>query len=418
PYLVQDGQEGTVLSISRAVQLDNEQLSIYIETKIQDFFFNSNEMNGGSLLVVDHNGIITHSGSKSFEVGNLYATSDGFDDVYLFQEKSSQGWSLVSVIPKSYYNLEINEWLLRFFILGISSLCVSVLFAWVTWRTVNRPLRSLNKEIMYITKNQLLAQVRFTGVKEFDFLLMRFQDMRARIRDLLSEVRDKEKRKASLEVEKLMHQINPHFMHNTLDTIRWLARMEGHEEIDRLVSMLNKLLYYNIGKGKEATIEDEIGALGHYVSLQQVRYNFQFDVRIDTDPVARDALIPRFILQPLVENALYHGDMADDGIIRVVINREEDNRICICVTDNGAGMDQVSIDRMMKLNDESSSIEGSTHRTGMGIGINYVRRMIEFQFGKRAEFRIESEIGKGTTILMRIPYETKGRNSDEGPDCG
>ncbi|MBW7459758.1 histidine kinase, partial [Paenibacillus sepulcri] len=303
-------------------------------------------------------------------------------------------------------------------VLGVSSIGLSLLFAWAVWRTVYRPLRSLNREIMLISKSNFKSAVTFTDVKEFDFLLLRFQDMRIRIRELLHEVKEKEERKAALEVEKLMHQINPHFTHNTLDTIRWLARLQGHDEIDRLVSTLNKLLYYNLGKGKTATIADEIGALRHYVALQQIRYNFQFDVRIDTDPAIEDTLIPRFILQPLVENALYHGGMADDGIIRVIIAEEEDERIGIRVIDNGIGMDEEAVSRLLEQDHAPDSANGSNHKTGMGIGVNYVRRMIEFQFGDRAEFGIQSAAEQGTTILIRIPMNAKERDDNERADRG
>ncbi|WP_274650280.1 sensor histidine kinase [Paenibacillus humicola] len=402
-----------VLSIAREAGLDNKSLYIYIETEgVQSIFGDSGDGGGGgfgdgaSLLIVDHNGIVTYSRSESFPVGSRYAAQRSGSGDYLFPDASSQGWSIVSVIPRADYNREINEWLLRFFVLGISSLGVSVLFAWAVWRTVYRPLRSLSREIALISRSHFLSPLKFTDVKEFDFLLLRFQDMRMRIRELLHEVKEKEKRKAALEVEKLMHQINPHFTHNTLDTIRWLARMEGHDEIDRLVSTLNKVLYYNLGKGKTATIGDELGALANYVTLQQIRYNFKFDVRIDTDPAVRDAHIPRFILQPLVENALYHGGMADDGVIQVTIGRETDGRIGIRVTDNGTGMDEEAVQRLLLGPDERDGDERSPRgKAGLGIGIRYVRRMIDVQFGGRADFRIDSEIGFGTTIRILFPFE-------------
>jgi two-component system sensor histidine kinase YesM len=419
PHRSQNSLNGnSVLSVARQIQLEGELLYIYIETDAQDIFDTSSSNNGLSLLTVDHKGMITYSDSQSFLVGSQYETSIGQRHSYLFQDISKQGWSIVSVIPRTDYDLEINQWLLRFLILGSSSLVVSVLFAWAVWRTVYHPLRSLNKEITLIANNHLLSPVKFTDVKEFDFLLMRFQDMRVRIRELLQEVRDKEKRKAAMEVEKLMYQINPHFTHNTLDTIRWLARMEGHDEIDKLVSTLNKLLYYNLGKGKAATIEDEMAALSNYVSLQQIRYNFQFDVRTEADPAIRNALIPRFILQPLVENALYHGGMADDGVIHVMITQEADERICIRVTDNGTGMDERAMRMLMDPEAEQAVNRSLNNKSGLGIGINYVRQMIEFQFGERATFKVESLAGLGTTIILLFPFELKERIDDERTDSG
>src|SRR4029079_11461760 len=123
-----------------------------------------------------------------------------------------------------------------------------------------------------------------TKIPEFDFLLNQFRQMREQIWELFAEVEHNEKRRVDLEVEKLLYQINPHFLMNTLDTVHWLALMNGQNEIDKLVLSLNKLLYYNLGKmGDTSTIGDEIEALKEYLQLQQIRYDFRFEVDIDVD---------------------------------------------------------------------------------------------------------------------------------------
>ena len=164
-------------------------------------------------------------------------------------------------------------------------------------------------------------------------LLNQFQHMKVQITQLYSEIKAKEKRRADLEIEKLQYQINPHFLMNTLDTAHWLAVMNGQEEIDRLVTSLNKLLYYNLRKGNSvATIRDEIDSLKQYLILQQIRYNFQFDVNIHVDDALLEVTVPRFILQPLVENSLYHG-LDDNGRIEVVVRKND--RLEIEIRDNG-----------------------------------------------------------------------------------
>jgi len=397
----------TVFSVVRKVQiLEDYPVYVFVETELRDLFETRKGRMNTQYLVVNPSGVVTYSESDRFPAGHPYVRADR-KSVYAFEETSRQGWKIVSVIPRSDYNREINQWLLYFSLLAAASLAIGLLLAWTIWRTVYRPLRSLNTEIMLISKSHFQAPVTFTGVKEFDFLLMRVQDMRHRIWELLNEVKEQEERKASLEVEKLMHQINPHFIHNTLDTIRWLARMAGQTEIDQLISTLNKVLYYNLGKGNAATIADEIAALRHYVSLQRVRYNFQFDVRIETEQDTQDALIPRFILQPLVENALYHGGMPDDGMIRVGIERDGDARLRIQVIDNGAGMDAMTIQRLLYADAKPK------RRGGLGIGIQYVFRMLRHQFGDEAQFQIDSVVGSGTNITLRLPYRRKEWEHDE-----
>jgi two-component system sensor histidine kinase YesM len=202
--------------------------------------------------------------------------------------------------------------------------------------------------------------------------------------------------KSRLEVEKLLFQINPHFIHNTLDTVRWLARLNGQEQIERLVSILNKVLYYNMGKGGTATLGREIACLNDYVELQQIRYDFQFEVDIQAGDELMDVPIPRFILQPLVENSLYHG-LGDDGWIEVKAGFEGEDCIRIEVKDNGLGMHVEEIRRLL-----DSGIE-ERRKTGMGIGIHYVNRMIKVQYGDRASLTINSELGIGTSIVLLIP---------------
>lgn len=393
----------TVLSVAREVQTTGaETMYVFIEAEINDLFERHREQMNTAYLIVDNNGTITYSSDeKVFARGEPYLQHN--NEHYYFEDKSTQGWMMVSAISKLEYNREINQWLLLFFVLGVSSLGLSLLFAWTIWRTVYKPVRSISREIESLSRSDFHSPIRLTNVKEFDFLLRRFDDMRQKVWDLLMQVQEKEKRKASLEVEKLLYQINPHFIHNTLDTIRWLARMSGHDEIDRSVSSLNKVLYYNLGKGVTATIEDELEALKNYVSLQRIRYNFQFDVRFETDPAIAGALIPRFVLQPLVENALYHGGMLDDdGVIRVHIALEDGRTLLMRVTDNGTGMDETVIAR---LTGDEPLERGS--KSGMGIGLNYVRRMLHDQFGESASFQITSEPGNGTQITLRIPFQRK-----------
>ena len=194
----------------------------------------------------------------------------------------------------------------------------------------------------------------------------------------------------------LLYQINPHFLMNTLDTLHGLAFMNGQKEIDKLVLSLNKLLYYNLGKmGETSTIGDEINALREYMQLQQIRYDFQFDVDIEVDENSRTLPSPRFLLQPLVENALYHG-VSDDGYIHVSVMLA-DEELQITIQDNGAGMTKEQIERLLGDDSEDS------HKVGMGIGMKYVKRILHANYGDKAKLHIRSELGKGTVIALRLP---------------
>nr|WP_255654481.1 histidine kinase [Cohnella sp. REN36] len=195
-----------------------------------------------------------------------------------------------------------------------------------------------------------------------------------------------------------MHQINPHFIHNTLNTVQWIARMNGEREIDRLVSIFTRILHYNLAKeGGIVPLRDEVEALKDYVALQQIRYDHPFIVHFQIDEGLLDVVrIPRFILQPLIENALYHGLGDRDGSIDLRIDKQAEELV-IQVADNGAGMTKEAAAQLFAAERDES------RKAGLGIGLNYVYRVIKAHYGEASDIHIDSEIGQGTTITLRVP---------------
>ncbi|MBB6734173.1 sensor histidine kinase [Cohnella sp. CBP 2801] len=394
-----------VMSAMKQVKLPGRNdVYVYLESSdklTQAIFDKGKQVQNVQYLFLDNSHKITYSQiPDTFPAGSVFAgdianVSHGLQrDYYWFNETSNQGWSIVSIISKAEYDKEMNKWFLQIIGSSLFFLAVSLLLAWLLWKMVYRPLSNFNKEIKLLTSNEAPSPLIKTNIPEFDQLLDKFRDMKGQIWDLFNEVQQKEKRRADLEVEKLLYQINPHFLMNTLDTVHWLSVMNGQQEIDRIVSSLNKLLHYNLGKlGQTSTIRDEVDALKQYLTLQKVRYDFEFQVNIEVDPSILDTPIPRFILQPLVENSLYHG-FSDNGMIEVRIVARE--MIEISIQDNGSGMSQAEIDKL--LNSEQLDRE----KVGMGIGMNYVKRMLEVFYNGKARFRIESEPGKGTSIYLTL----------------
>lgn len=398
-----------VISALRKMDLpdDNEDVYVYVESGFkttQNIF--DNKINGNShYLILDNDKRIAYSEAPADFPMNQYFDSNEADDhgmlsgYYWYKNTSNQGWSVVSLIPKAEYNSEKNVWVIQMVYLFVLFLAVSLLIAWVLWKMVYIPLHQFNLEIKSMTqKNTPTSEFPPTKIPEFDFLLKQLLNMKDQISNLIMEVELKEKRRADLEVEKLLYQINPHFLMNTLDTAHWLAAMNGQKELDRLVVSLNKLLYYNLGKrGQASTIREEIDSIKQYLTLQQIRYDFAFDVRIRVEDEVLDIAIPRFILQPILENALYHG-LDDEGYIEVQVVNDGD-RIIISIHDNGAGISEEDIHKLLHQQ------QVDQQRAGMGIGMNYVKRMIENQYGDQASLEIRSELGKGTTVYLNLPRE-------------
>lgn len=399
-----------VLSAMRKVQLpQRDDVYIYVESgfRLTQDILGYNQYKGAlSHLILNGEGNIVYSEiPEAMKVGENFSSiskdtaKDGISrDYHWFKEDSSQNWSVISVISQAKYQQEKNQWLLQILLVALFFLGFTVFLAWLLWKMVYKPLGLFHSEINGMSQNPQKAgsQTR-TQIPEFDFLLGEFSNMQHQIGDLFKEVQQKEKIRADLEVEKLLYQINPHFLMNTLDTVHWLAVMNGQGEIDKLVQSLNKLLYYNLGKlGQVSTMEEEIDALRQYLVLQQIRYDFEFDVRISADDQVLQIPVPRFILQPLVENSLYHG-LSDEGFIQIEVTLAK--TLNILIQDNGAGMTEEAIQRL--LNNRITEHK----KVGMGIGLNYVHRMLRAQYGDQAQLVIESELGTGTSILLILPIK-------------
>lgn len=409
-----------VLSALRKVDLPSrDDVYVYIESGFkltQSILDNGANVQHAYYLFLDNDRKITYSElpeqfplNSVFKSGAADGTHGLTQDYYWFSETSNQGWSIVSVISKRDYNKEMNGWFLQIIMASLVILAGSLFMAWLLWKMVYRPLSRFNKEIKLMTSSDAPPIISRTRILEFDRLLDQFQDMKKQIWSLFMEVQQKEKRRADLEVEKLLYQINPHFLMNTLDTVHWLSVMNGQKETDRIVSSLNKLLHYNLGKlGQSSTLRDEIDALQQYLVLQQVRYDFEFKVDIDVDENLLAMPIPRFILQPLVENSLYHG-FSDDGIISVSVKVRE--QIEIAIKDNGAGMSREAVEKLM------NGVQTEQEKVGMGIGMNYVKRMLEVYYNGEARIAVESEPGKGTGIYLTLPI-IKEDNDDTRFDRG
>jgi len=398
-----------VFSTARKVNVSHEEVYVYIETgsnTTKSIFASSDDIKKSrQLLILNNSGEITYSQNEelfpikgsAFPFSASDSGAGSYGDYIWYKETSNQGWSIVSIFPKENINLERNQWYMQitilFIIFGIAVIAIGALLS----RMVYKPLEKFNNEIKSLINSNIKSSTDHLHIPEFDYLLFKTREMKKKIWELYGEVEHKEKRRADLEVEKLLYQINPHFLMNTLDTVHWLAMMSGQKDIDRLVLSLNKLLQYNLGKmGDATTIGGEIEALKEYLQLQRIRYDFQFDVDIDVQDEALSFAIPRFILQPLVENALYHG-VSDDGYIHVNISLEK--KLHITIQDNGSGMSEQQLQQLF--HDDSLDRQ----KVGMGIGMKYVMRILESYYGDQATFNIKSEIGKGTMISMTLPVK-------------
>ncbi len=397
-----------VISMVREIDLPSDE-TIYIYLESHYTFGKSlvqrrnEEGNNSFYLILDDQGRIAYSELSSLFPRNsaFHENDDGSNygvtqNYYWFLETNNHGWSVVSLIPLMEFNKEKNTWMKQIFLLAIVFGVLSILIALLVWKMVYKPLRQFDHEIVSISSNNFHSKADQTYIKEFDDVLEQLQRMKKQIKELIAEVEDKEKNRADLEIEKLMYQINPHFLMNTLNTVHWLAMIKQQDEIDHVVTSLNRLLAYNLRRGKVSTIEEELDSLRQYCNLQEMRYQFSFYLEIQVPQKALKTKVPKFILQPIVENAIYHG-LDDSGAITVTVHQVF-GYIHISVHDNGIGFPKEEIHKMLYREEKSD-------KGRIGIGMNYVRRMLESFYQKEAEIQIDSEEHKGTTVTLILPLE-------------
>lgn len=414
PSVVRGAEDRLVFSIMREVSNEFPNTYVYVETRADNFreILSPSQLGMRALyFLVDPDGKVAYS--DDIELAPL---DKRLSDMNMLGEKfqtytssDRNGWTLVMAVSKIEYEAETNKWLRQYTYISAISLSIGLLFAMIIWRMVNKPLKRITKEVRLFTGQEPInSPFVQTGLDEFDILLERFYDMRNRLIELIAEIKFEEKRRGEMEVEKLLVQINPHFLHNTLNTVQWLARIHRQPQIDRLVSIFTRVLHYNLGKQNIIVrVGQEVEALSNYIELQNIRYNYVFQVKVDVDPALMDVPIPRFLLQPLVENALYHGLPDDKGEISVAIRQINEHYFEMSVSDNGTGMNQEQLQHLLSdKNDEEQ-------KSGLGIGLKYVIKLLEVYYKEQAKFDMKSEQGKGTVVSLILPLTIEGVSFDD-----
>ncbi len=236
------------------------------------------------------------------------------------------------------------------------------------------------------------------GAVEVNQLSDSFEHLVKRIQQLMEEVKNEENTLRKTELKALQAQINPHFLYNTLDSISWMCEEGKTEEAVLMVNALAKLFRISISGGQEIIpIDKEIQHAECYLQIQKFRYTNQFDYEFDVDESCKEYLCNKITLQPMIENALYHGlNMIDEGHIRIGIH-EAGDEIIMTVEDNGVGMTEEQVADLFK-ND-------GTDRHG--IGVKNVNDRIKIYFGDKYGISVESELDVGTRVIIRIPKITE-----------
>lgn len=320
------------------------------------------------------------------------------------------GWRTVGVFSMDEVMSSVNTIVYILFTCVIISLVLVVIVSFKFSRTLTNPIFKLKRLMKQAESGDLTVRFNFEHNDEIGELGQSFNHMIARIDQLIQMVYVEQENKRTAEMKSLQEQIKPHFLYNTLDTISWMARDYDAEDIVRLVDALTNMFRIGLSHGKDIiTVKEEITHVSNYLYIQKIRYKDKLNYVIHVDESLYAIEVPKLILQPLVENAIYHGVKAKRGGGTITITGvPEGENLVFTVQDNGAGMPQEKVEELNRRMSERSVLDEKK-----SFGLFYIRERIQLCYGKGYGVHVESALGEGTRVTITLPLYQKPKKFDE-----
>ena len=306
-------------------------------------------------------------------------------------------WTLASFIPISQLQQSGTSIGENIVLIMIITIIAATFLAYFLSNTITRPLNKLVWLMRRVEQGHLDAKMKVTGHDEISILGNSFNNMLTEINQLMQQIQLDHQKLRKFELDALQAQIAPHFLYNTLDSIVWLARVKKHEKVIQITHALSTLFRLGISKGQDIImLRDEIEHVKSYLVIQHIRYNDKFTFEINIDDSLLNCYVSKLILQPLVENSIYHGIKNKEGVGKIIITGTSgDDYITLTVSDTGIGMTEEALADLQKNID--------TDGPSKSFGLKNVNDRLKIFFGAQYGLRIFSEYGKGTRISIRIP---------------
>ncbi|MCD9024188.1 sensor histidine kinase [Cohnella silvisoli] len=315
--------------------------------------------------------------------------------------------------------LQPNERAIRNIIL-ISTVLLLVLLSIISFlvsSSITNPIKQLQKAMRQLDNDRFLPVGGIHTRDEIGSLVNSYNDMIRKIADLINTVYKAGIKEREAQLIALQTQINPHFLHNTLNSISCMAEVQGVQEISIVCKAVSDLFRYSIKAGSGAVaLREEIASIKQYMTIQSFRYENRIEAVFNVDESLLDCKVLKLSLQPIVENAVYHGLEPKRGKGVVIIGMEtEEDALILSVFDNGIGMNETRLARMRQSLVESIDI--TKQGPAGGVGLKNVHDRLQLYYGDHYGLKINSAEGTGTSVLLRMPLTLeKGRVSNEDPN--
>ena len=324
---------------------------------------------------------------------------------------------VVALSQRAIVQMALDAFSLTFLIIVVLSTLIFLTVS-KTLRSVLQPMEDMMwfmDEVNLSVISDRSARANVDGFEEMQVMATHFNDMLDQISHLNGELMTSMENLYHLEVlnreselNYLRSQINPHFLYNTLETVRGMAVMEGAPMVQKMVGALIRVFRYNVKKGAAVLLGEEMDMIQSYLLIQTLRFGDRLTVEYEVDDAARQCVLPKMLLQPVVENLVQHGieeSFRDDGLIRIEA-RVENGILCIDCRDNGRGMSQE------ELSQAYANIQADSYTAGTGVGLRNVYGRLKLVYGERFRFDITSLEDEGTNMHIELP----ARGMENGTD--
>jgi len=333
-----------------------------------------------------------------------------------FDTVDLNGWKIVQKVPydavfKEIYDLRKTKSLIVLLIFGIFAvITLSISYG------MSRPLKLLKKRMQVLEEKDFHSVLSVAGPKEISSLIETYNKMVTEIRQLLNRVKDEYQQKEDMRFRALQAQINPHFVLNTLNNIKWMAYIRNDKEVGDMLSSLGAVLEQSIGRGGTLIpLRQEIQYIENYIELMKMKFNDKLSMEYDIDDELMDQEVIKIMLQPVIENSLIHGIEPMNGAGRILVRaRLEDDHILLTVEDNGVG---ISPEKLQEL---ETRLAAGSEELPERIGIKNVHDRIRLQYGEPYGIQIHSKVHEGTTVAFLLPFKKvqEGDHDDLKSDAG
>jgi two-component system sensor histidine kinase YesM len=356
--------------------------------------------------IVDKNGVIfshkdkdqigekLYSFVEATDKNNLNNHYMSVDKLYIFHQINGYGWYLVESVSLESAMMPLRK--IELFLIAFGILCILLtgMALSAVAKKIAEPLTLLTDKMTEFNKGDLSIQIPDSRYKEFSKISITFNELIHQVNYLLEENIYNERQKRLLEFDFLQAQINPHFIYNTLSSIRFYVEMGKNKEAENMLYHFSKLLRRVLSRSDEfVLLSDEIKHLEDYIALQKMRYADTFTVEFLLAENTLKAQIPSFILQPIVENAIFHGLQAN-RLIRIKVEaRVVDKDLYIAISDNGVGISQEKVAEIFNKVGQMS-----------GVGIVNVHERIKILYGSSYGLEIEKNKPVGSKIILKLRY--------------